>query len=352
MQQKLHKYKRSIYLIFAIFCFIQANSQLNFSILSSTGSYSITCTHSAITLSTTSSYSSPVTYTWTTPLLNTVISPSLLASNPGVYTITASSGSISASQTLAVGINTSIPTVSITSSSNSITCSTGTVLLTGIVSPTNVTYTWFGAGDDLGCNSATCIKGAAGIYTLSVTNVSNGCTNTSTIQIRDGRIYPMLSSNNLFTVSCPNGTVDLSVSVQNPTVNLLYQWFPPSGAITNATNMPVLNTNAPGNYTLILTNSLNGCNIMTLVSVYACVGLEEVALNSIKIFPNPVSDLLTIKSENVSGPKISLKILNDLGETVYFTDQFIFNSPIDLSYLSPGIYFLKLQSKTLKFIKQ
>jgi hypothetical protein len=334
-------------------CYINGKSQLTFSVISLSGSYSITCTHSAITLSASSNYTSPVTYTWSTPQLNTVITNTLSTSNPGVYTITASSGSISASQTLAVGINTSIPSVSITSSSNSITCSTGTVLLTGIVSPTNVTYTWFGGGDDLGCNSFTCIKGAAGIYTLSVTNLSNGCKNTATIQIRDGRIYPMLSPNNLFTVSCPNGTVDLSVSVQNPTVNLSYHWFPPTGAITNATNMPVLNTNAPGTYTLLLTNTLNGCSIMTLVSVYACVGLEEVILNSTKVFPNPVHEELFIQFSADPG-NIKVTLSNIFGQVLKtrFLDT---NGSLDFLDIPTGVYFICFESgmarKILKVIK-
>jgi hypothetical protein len=78
------KKTKLIFLVLIVFSFLNANSQLNFSITSSTGSYSITCTHSAITLSASSTYTSPVTYTWSTPQLNTVISNLLLVSNPGV----------------------------------------------------------------------------------------------------------------------------------------------------------------------------------------------------------------------------------------------------------------------------
>jgi hypothetical protein len=90
------------------------------------------------------------------------------------------------------------------------------------------------------------------------------------------------------------------------------------------------------------------------VIVHNCNGFYELNSSDLDftIFPNPVHDLLNIRSLKVSQHETSLSIVNNLGETIYKDDHFNFTRSIDLTYLSSGIYFLKLDQKTIKFIKQ
>ncbi|HIB37459.1 S8 family serine peptidase [Mesonia sp.] len=73
---------------------------------------------------------------------------------------------------------------------------------------------------------------------------------------------------------------------------------------------------------------------------------------SIKIFPNPVSDLLKIQKNGVDS--LQVNIYNLLGKMVYQNDQI--SSEINLSALASGIYIAKFESenfqKSLKIIKQ
>jgi ELWxxDGT repeat protein len=76
--------------------------------------------------------------------------------------------------------------------------------------------------------------------------------------------------------------------------------------------------------------------------------------NTVTIYPNPVSSILTI--ETVFSGNYQLKIFNQLGQIVL--DEFGNTSPnlLDVSNLSKGLYFLNIasengNSQTIKFIK-
>ena len=74
--------------------------------------------------------------------------------------------------------------------------------------------------------------------------------------------------------------------------------------------------------------------------------------NKITISPNPVTEILSIKTENIYN---KLEIFTLLGECVLVeqTSLFVPNSirKIDVSRLSPGIYFIKIGENVNKFVK-
>jgi hypothetical protein len=67
--------------------------------------------------------------------------------------------------------------------------------------------------------------------------------------------------------------------------------------------------------------------------------IEEVNGYGLSIGPNPLKDKLTIKQE--LGLHIEIEIHNSLGESILKEHHASNNYVIDLSYLSPGVYFLK-----------
>lgn len=84
------------------------------------------------------------------------------------------------------------------------------------------------------------------------------------------------------------------------------------------------------------------------------VGIEEINVtNKLKIFPNPTTSTINIVDELSELQNSSIEIKNSLGQTVYSS---FFTSQINLSDLSPGVYFLVLQNKnvtkTVKIVKQ
>ncbi|HOZ86598.1 MAG TPA: T9SS type A sorting domain-containing protein [Bacteroidia bacterium] len=88
----------------------------------------------------------------------------------------------------------------------------------------------------------------------------------------------------------------------------------------------------------------------------ALTGLAETDIkNGIRIFPNPVTNKLTLEFNQVLSLD-RLVIFNALGEQVFQLQHPKTKQEIDLQFLEPGIYFLRLQNaeaqKTFKIIKE
>jgi hypothetical protein len=83
------------------------------------------------------------------------------------------------------------------------------------------------------------------------------------------------------------------------------------------------------------------------LSDFGISSIEENSANSepdFFIFPNPVSDFINIFPETIN----KIEIISALGETVIKSEA---QNRIDVSYLTPGIYFFKTSEKIIKFIK-
>lgn len=331
-------------LVFLLFSSCLLIGQINPSINSSSGQFSLTCSNPTITLFAQSSYSGNVTYLWTGPQMNMVNGPSLIVNIPGVYILTVLSGTILETLTVSVATNTTPPSVMLTAGSSSLTCLSPTVLIVANTTPSTVSYTWIEPGVGLGCSDYTCVAGTPGVYGVTVVDLGNGCQKTTTINIPDYRFYPVFSSVDLYTISCPNGTVNLQPVITTDTANISFQWNVPAGAITSPTNNSDLTTNSPGTYTVIATNTLNGCSTTAFIDVFACVGINELNMSlSTYFYPNPFTDKLTINLNHSSFIKITLVDL--IGQTVFETTEVKHINEFDLGFLPRGVYFILFQSK-------
>lgn len=84
------------------------------------------------------------------------------------------------------------------------------------------------------------------------------------------------------------------------------------------------------------------------------LGIETQAVWDFKIYPNPFSDRITLKSDRKE--KFDLTIINSLGQVVRKMKITSINETIDLSELNYGIYLLSINdkeiTKTIKLIKK
>ena len=81
--------------------------------------------------------------------------------------------------------------------------------------------------------------------------------------------------------------------------------------------------------------------------------IPEISVEFI-IYPNPTTDLLFIKNKNF---EFSYQMFDDLGRLLLQNNQLTSDAQLDLSFLSTGNYFLKIEtiekkSKTYKIIKK
>ncbi len=238
----------------------------------------ITCTTPTIQLSGSgSSIGSNMSYNWVPTnggsISNGVNTLNPTASATGTYTlvVTNNTNGCTASASTTVTSNASLPTA-VATVSGIITCSVGQVTLSanGSSSGPNFSYQWNTANGQItnGQNTNLATAGAAGLYTLVVTNTTNNCTATFNIDVMDDLALPTASAGSPQTLLCsqPLQTLDGSGSSSGP--NFTYQWSAISGGnFVTPNNIQNPQVNAPGTYQILVTNTQNGCTATAQVQI-------------------------------------------------------------------------------------
>jgi hypothetical protein len=137
--------------------------------------------------------------------------------------------------------------------------------------------------------------------------------------------------------------------------------------ITLATNEVVVlnvhyNINTAGTYQFILyLNCDGGKSTTTLTSYYTVTSsdlvlsvLDKSIISTVKIYPNPITDFVSIDFESIQEDVFSVNIVNILGESVYqksmIIKQGMNKSTVDFSSYSNGVYFVQIFDKKLNSI--
>jgi PKD repeat protein len=138
-----------------------------------------------------------------------------------------------------------------------------------------------------------------------------------------------------------------------------YQWYHDGLLISGATEYFYV---APtgGNYNVVATDA-NGCEVEAVI-FDVVAGISQLAVDNgqLAIFPNPVSESLTVIGYQLSGTSEKISIYNSIGEKVMevtpvpFADKKEWHS--DVSKLTGGIYWLNIIGSNsvsrIAFIKQ
>ncbi|GAB4449527.1 MAG: hypothetical protein OHK0036_06650 [Bacteroidia bacterium] len=224
--------------------------------ISAAVSGSITCSNTTLQV-VGSSTTSPVSYSWTgSGVISGANSATAIVNTGGSYTliVTNTSNGCVSNTVISVPTNTTPPTVS-AGSNQTLTCSSSSVSLIGSASPSTVTPTWLG-GVCGSTNSFTTSACSPGVYTLSVTNPANGCTNQSTVQVLADVNVPSVTVNNTGTINCSTSSVQIIATTTSSPVS--YTWSGPG--IVSGNGTATITVNAGGNYSVTVTNTSNGCS--------------------------------------------------------------------------------------------
>jgi gliding motility-associated-like protein len=262
----------------------------------STNSVSITCTNPTPS-ATISTSSSPVTYSWSptsgivagtetsaTPQFSAAGSYSAVVTN----TVSGCSSSLN-SAVVNVVLDNTTPNITLSASVNSgtITCTNTVVTISPTVTPTsNLTYTWLPSGvTSSSINDAS--FSSAGVYTLAVTNTVTGCVssstnsaNTFTVIVDNTAPTPTIATAPSVTTTCASPDATLSAT-SDADPNTVYTWTSPTS--NTLTGNPIVSPTA-GIYTVIVTNTVNGCSTSSAsqatVEVVADAGIPTVTLST------------------------------------------------------------------------
>ncbi|HNQ69097.1 MAG TPA: T9SS type A sorting domain-containing protein [Bacteroidales bacterium] len=92
------------------------------------------------------------------------------------------------------------------------------------------------------------------------------------------------------------------------------------------------------------TDSNTENNTVCTTVTRSSVGINNSAAGSVSLYPNPATDVITI----LNAEKQNIYILNTLGETVSVFENAASNQTIDISTLSNGTYFVRVDDKVFK----
>ena len=147
-----------------------------------------------------------------------------------------------------------------------ITCSNPVLTLDGSnsVSGADITYNWTTSGGNItsSTTSNTITIDAAGVYSLTVTDNTGGCSSVETVTVVANNTPPtatisVVSSNTI--ISCASPTVFLSVST-TPSVGITYTWS------TTETTQQIDVTNG-GIISVTAIDAVSGCSVVTQYTV-------------------------------------------------------------------------------------
>jgi gliding motility-associated-like protein len=224
----------------------------------------LTCTNITRVLGGSSS-TAGVTFSWAGPGIvsgGTTATPTVNAAGTYTLTVTNPANGCTATATVNVTQNISPPNAN-AGPTQVLTCTTTSVVLNGSSSTAGTTFSWAGPGIVSGGATATPTVNQPGTYTLTVTDPSNGCTSTSTVNITQNITPPIANAGATQVLNCTTTSVVLSGS--SSTGGAAFSWAGPGIVSGGATATPTINQ--PGTYTQTVTDPANGCTATATVNI-------------------------------------------------------------------------------------
>lgn len=208
-------------------------------------------------------------------------------------------------------------------------CEGGAVVLTALAD-TGITYQWLKNGQPQGINTPSNIVDASGSYSILQTNSFN-CTNVSSpvpVTVWPSPQDPIISMNGL----------------QLSTSNFAsYQWYRNNQTLINGNTRTIL-AETNGAYSVEVVN-LNGCRAQSAIVFVNNVGIGGHGTKaSIRIYPNPVQDVLTITAPF----KVNAVLLDMQGRRMLEQGN---AQNLSLKDLPAGLYLLQIRDMEGMLIK-
>ncbi len=246
----------------------------------------LSCTNSTLSLDGTGSSSgTDYTYQWVTANGNIVsgensLNPEVNATGTYELIVTSLINGCTISDEVEITQDSSLP-VANAGDGFEITCQVFDGTLDGSASTINsdITFTWTTTDGNIvsGANSLTPFVNAPGVYQLTLTNATNGCTAISSATVVENNDEPDVEAGATMELNCNNENLSIVGSTSNVSTNLIYEWTTGDGNIISGNNDLAIDVDSAGTYQLMITNTVTGC-----------VSTDEVIITS--NFTEPTAD--------------------------------------------------------------
>ena len=266
----------------------------------------LNCTNTSYNLDGSGSSGDNLIYTWYNSLDEEIGTGAVLSiSLSDTYTllVTNQSNGCTSTDEVTVTQDASVPT-SNAGADGLLDCTSTSYNLDGSGSSgENLIYTWYNSLDEeIGTGTVLSVS-LSGTYTLLVTNQNNGCTSTDQVIVSQDINYPVANAGINGTITCVNDTFQLDGS-NSTGDNLTYNWYNAVGDLLSTT--VTFTVFDPGNYSLVVTNAVNGCS----------------ATDELFVFENTVDPLASATTSgilNCLSDEVTLSVLAPLGWDLAFS---------------------------------
>ena len=205
------------------------------------------------------SASDPGTYTWTGPNSFQENTLSTTTTEPGWYVLTAdfNAGCLAVDSVL-IEMNNDLPT-SDAGPDQTLSCDVLEIELQGSGSTANGTtsYEWFNSINQSVSQTQTLSTSVPGIYTLVITDDTNGCSISDQVEVFENNEAPNAQIIDPDILTCDVDSVTLDGSLSTGIGTLSFEWQDANSNVLGFT--PTVVVSAAGNYLLIVTDTDNNC---------------------------------------------------------------------------------------------
>lgn len=236
----------------------------------------LTCAAASIDLDCGNSDSGPdIVYAWTdingNNLSNDCILASVTVEGDYILFVTNEENGCVGSDTVSITADNDVPDVAFVNTVLSIDCNNPEVTIDATGSSTGADFDIVWAGPSNPVNQLSDLEVLAsepGIYTLTITNTSNGCVQSAGVDVADSTAVPFIGQLVADTISCVDLTSVLDAGNSDMGDHFTYQWTGPEVA-AGTENLFIAEATTYGDYTFTITNTNTGCTNDGLVSVFA-----------------------------------------------------------------------------------
>ncbi len=203
---------------------------------------------------------SPYTYLWS----NSQTTQTAINLTAGTYTVTVTGSGGSGTATASATITQPTALNASASVSGVITCLTPEVTATATASGGTQPYSYLWPDGQTGSQAGIT---SGGTYVVTVTD-GNSCTKTASVTVNQNINAPVANATSPGDLTCSSPVQTLSGNGSSSGANFTYAWTATNGGNIvsgGLTLFPVIN--ACGTYTLVVTNTSNGCTNTAFVSV-------------------------------------------------------------------------------------
>jgi gliding motility-associated-like protein len=190
-------------------------------------------------------------------------------------------------------------------------------------------------------NTSTYVALVPGVFTMVARDANNGCEATATITILDDRNYPDVTVPSV-TLDCGRSSKLVPITV--PVKDLAFQWSPPEGASISTSTLSFVTVISPGDYNVLVTNTINGCAVRAVGTASANT-IISVSFEPSTVFGYAPLTVSFVNTSSTSASNSSINSVWNFGNNKTATSSSTSVSPTT-TFNSPGIYTVTLYSNS------